>query len=113
MSKDSLLQFPLPEEVHLLIRLPNVNNMDEIRKHLWLEYHIDVDPDPESDYYLMLYYNNDLRSLMGFLHDWDEVSAYLILWPEYYVDKDRPWDSYYNSRWKKLVENSITDGELD
>lgn len=95
-----------PNEVHLYIHFPkSVNTWEDMKKYLWNNFHIDWDIDPESDYYEHLFYNSDLRSMMGFLYGDD-----FVIFPQYYVDKDDP-SSNWSKMWRQLVRQSDILGE--
>ena len=81
------------------LRLPdNVKTWKDLQKHLWNRYHLDVDLDPESDNYLDVFYNYDLRSFCGWLQDFDSLS----LFPKYYKEGWDGPDGYYT----RLVEEN-------
>ena len=75
------------------LRLPdNVKTWKDLQKHLWDRYHLDVDLDPESDNYLDVFHNYDLRSFCGWLQDFEN----------FYVNAGMfavPWDNT-NANWQ-------------
>ena len=86
----------IPDEVLITIPEPE-NGSDESLKESLKKYHLDLDIDPDSEDYLNLYYNQDLRSFCG----WSEEFNTLRMFPEYYA---KGWEDTY---WKKLKDEAL------
>jgi len=90
-------------EYHLAITLNTEIETDkDIQKYMWKKYHIDIDIDSESDNYTEMFYNQDLRSLMGFVWEFDNPLT-VVIWPEYYA---QPENTFWGEFWRELIYNS-------
>lgn len=90
MIDEITLELPIPE---------NIETYDQFKEYLWDEFHIDLVSNPDDDFDLNLFYNDDLRSIMGHLWELDPTNhvATLILWPQYYI-------KFHESYWNKLIK---------
>lgn len=96
--KDITLEVSIPDEICC-------NDYASVSQYLWDTYHFEVDIDEDSDYFERIFYNNDLRSIMGLVLEWCPLTLYL--YPQYYAsDLDNP-DDYWTKRWRLLIKNSI------
>jgi hypothetical protein len=97
----------IPDQVQLVTKIPrSVDTYDKLREYMVKIYHIDVETDPDSDDFQKLYYNQDLRSMMGFIVEFDPGNeVFMILFPKYYVDWNQP-NSYWTKRWNLLIDTS-------
>ena len=84
----------IPKEV--LVEVPYDGTSLKGLKEFLSRYHLDLDIDKESDYFLDLFYNADLRSHCG----WSEEFTFLRIFPEYYA---KGWEDTY---WKKLKDEA-------
>ena len=101
LSKKEIMLNP-PNEVHLSLDVPsNIVTDEQLHKYLWDNFHIDLDTDSESDNYYDLFYNQDLRSMMGFMRDW----CNFVIFPTYYIERDEP-SSNWSKMWRQLVRQS-------
>jgi hypothetical protein len=83
-----------------------------MNRGMWLRYHFDIDIDRRSDYEGHLFYNADLRSIMGAVEDWFGDTISMIIQPRYYACKwgdkreyDEEWGETY---WKNLLDDAIS-----
>jgi len=94
-----------PNEIHLdlseTLEKLGITSYRRLKNYMRKKFGIDLDIDPKSDYYEDLFYNSDLRSRMGFMH---EFGAFVIF-PKYFIDRDDP-SSSYSIRWRELVRES-------
>lgn len=102
--KSITLEVDIPDEIYC-------GDYEAVSKYLWDTYHFEVDTEDESDYFEHIFYNEDLRSIMGLVLEWCPLTLYL--YPQYYAsDLDNP-DDYWTKRWNLLIKNSrILEGEL-
>lgn len=63
-------------------------------------YGIDVNDDPDDTYDGGLFYNGDLRSLMGEVESLDCREVRLFLWPQFFAD-------FFPTHWRRLIDESI------
>lgn len=76
-------------------------------------YHIDIDFDRESDYYEDLFYNADLRSIMGHVEEWLD-NLVLIVNGQWYAggsDYAGKWsydEGFGETYWKNLLDDAIS-----
>ena len=83
-----------------------------MNRGMWRRYHFRVDTDPKSDYEGHIFYNQDLRSIMGVTEDWSADTLELVIWPRYYAGAwgskrlyDEEWGETY---WKNLLDDAIS-----
>jgi len=89
-----------PQNIILAVNLPkNILTYEALQKYLWNEYHIDINICQNSDYFEYLFYNNDLRSYMGKLLNFEDQTAVLYILTSFYVPD---WEE----KWEKLIQNS-------
>jgi hypothetical protein len=97
-----------PKEIVLEVSIPDEICCEEYEKvadYMYQTYHIDIDVDEESDYFENLFFNQDLRSQMGWVMNWCPLTLYIK--PQYFASNlDRP-DDYWTKKWKLLIENSL------
>ena len=88
-----------------------------VRKAIWNKYHIDIDDHSTSDNYGDLFYNQDLRSIMGHVDDWGDP-LYLIVSGRYFAGTDSRGEWQYDegfgeTYWKNLLDDAITVREYN
>lgn len=87
--------------IHVGLRLPkHVKSFKDLQKYLWEQYHLDADIDPESDHYLELFYNEDLRSICGHVNDIDSI----FITSEYY-------EKFHPEQYAKLIADNRVIGD--
>jgi len=74
----------LPKNLRLEIGLPNLSPK-EIEKYMFREFNLDPCLEKELDNYEQLFYNSDLRSICGFIEEWDSISMTFILFTQAFV----------------------------
>lgn len=101
ISKKQAMLNP-PSEVILDVSLPqDIETYKQLQKYFWRKLHIDIDVNPESDYFEHLFYNQDLRSFMGIMLEFPSV---FVIFPKYYRD-DNP-NTMWSKMWRQLVRQS-------
>ncbi len=106
IDKQKIINNP-PQNITLAVNLPrNIFTYEILRKYLWNEYHIDLNIYENSDYFEYLFYNNDLRSYMGKLLNFEDKTAVLYILTSFYV-------LGWKEKWVKLVQNSIVLEKYD
>ena len=85
----------IPHEV--LVTVPyEGSDLEGLSKFL-RRYHLDLDTDEESEEFLDLFYNSDLRSFCG----WSEDFNQLRMFPVHFA---RGWEDTY---WKQLKDEAL------
>lgn len=91
-----------PRYVFISIPHPPASTLKEIRDFTWKEYHVDIDTCPESNEYMDLFYNWDLRSHMGHVEEHTQQSITLMVDTESYRSGGGCWQEY----WEKMLKNA-------
>ena len=92
---------------------PRGGESDEsMNRGMWKRYHFYADTDPKSEYEGHLFYNQDLRSIMGEVEDFCGDTLVLHITPRYYA---RMWgeegkynEDYGETYWKNLLDDAIS-----
>lgn len=103
-------------EVRIVIPRPNGprgGETDEaMNRGMWRRYHFTIDIDRNSDYEGHIFYNQDLRSIMGTVEEWCGDHILLIVQPRYYAREwgregayDEKWGENY---WKNLLDDALS-----
>jgi len=96
--KQIILEVPIPDEI-------SCHDWEAVSDYMYKTYRIDIDFEEDSDYFEHVFYNNDLRSEMGFVMNWCPLTLYLH--PKYYAsDLDNP-DDFWTKRWRLLIKDSL------
>ena len=96
--KHIILEVPIPDEI-------SCECEQDVSDYLEKKYHFYVDVDEDSDMYEQIFYNNDMRSVMGLVLDWCPLILYLR--PQYYASDLNDPDDFWTKRWRLLIEDSI------
>lgn len=91
-----------PRYVVLKTPVDSTGELKDICKQTWPAYHIDISYCPESDEYKELFYNYDLRSIMGTVLEYDSESITWSIDTEAYRSGGGCWQEY----WEKLLSVS-------
>lgn len=92
-----------PRSIVLIIPHPIGNDdLKKISDYLYSEYHFDTPPEHGYEGYGHLFYNADLRSIMGDVMEWDEDTITCNINASTYVEGGGCWQEY----WEKLLEAS-------
>jgi len=92
---------------------PRGGETDEAMNRTMLRrYHFEIDIDRHSDYEGHIFYNADLRSIMGEVEDWWGGHIVMVVSPRYYARQwgpegayDEEWGETY---WKNLLDDAIS-----
>jgi hypothetical protein len=96
--KEIVLEVPIPDEI-------SCHDLEAVADYMYQTYHIDIEVEEESDYFEHLFYNQDLRSIMGLVLNWCPLT--LLIEPQYFASNlDRP-DDFWTKKWKLLIKNSL------
>ncbi|MCK5139593.1 MAG: hypothetical protein KAQ85_07120 [Thermodesulfovibrionia bacterium] len=92
-----------PENIVLKIPHPiESGTLKEISDYLQKEYHFDTPSESDYEGYGHLFYNADLRSIMGDVLDWDCETITCNINAFTYAEGGGCWQEY----WEKLLEAS-------
>ena len=89
------------EDITLTLRLPErIDNWNKLSEYLWKVYNIDVDLSDE--HFGELFWNPDLRSIMGYVEDFtpSTQSVRLFVTSEYYAKA-------FPKKWAKLKKKGV------
>jgi hypothetical protein len=84
-----------------------------VKKMLSEKYHIDIDADGKSDNYGDIFYNQDLRSIMGYVEDWGDPFI-LIIDARFFAggtDYEGKWkydEGFGETYWKNMLDDAIS-----
>ena len=89
-----------PPHITIEVTIPGtIDTKQQLADYLKSEYSIDINLVEDSLHYENLYYNSDVRSVMGFLKELGGDTATLFLRPMYFIEG---WEE----NWAKLIANS-------
>ena len=88
--------------IEIILKQISLDNFgeDEVNKYLWDNYHFEISFGEDTEIPDGVFYNQDLRSFMGYyIDEAGSGSLRLYIFPEYYK---LGWEDTY---WKKLMED--------